>query len=614
MLANLAALIAIFLTANPQITKANVDKKDSLKQVAKSHFVPSYSKSEHPGFLSKVVNDVHDDIAAEQKLRNARARVMSKRDTLANRRKTPVHLLQKQFFDNRFAAFRQQDGRGGLSFNSTRETDWDKLNSTKTSGGLEGYYRLKHGIQVFGWHPYWMGTAYKTYNFSLLSTVAFYGAEFDPNTGDFTTTHGWESSGLFKAAAETNCRVELTVMSMGEDDNADFLADTLAQDNLIYNLTDLLSKRGDGICLDFEEVPGMMRAQLVRFVTALHDSLKVAAKIKADTTVNYFEGFSISMVLPCFDWTNAYDVKALEPSVDRFIVTGYDYYGSFSDTTGPVAPLRSGLSWLAPNIDSSVNAYAGKGIPHPKILLGLPYYGVRWESRNTKVPSASVKFLDFIPYRRIKNELALKEINYDTASVTAYHISNDVPPVQYWFDDSETLAEKYRWVQRNKLGGVGIWALGYDNGYPDLWQTLLNNFGRDRLGEDTTYASKFPIAFRDTTAMPPDKEWGIVAANGHYLIFDNPYILLCSILLIFGVILLIQVLIDDQPFNELFSRRLVLFVLSSLAGTAVIVMLGLALWTKIAHREIFLLVAGVLGGYLLFRLTQRIVGKKERLP
>jgi spore germination protein len=619
ILANLGALVAVYLTANPQaFSNANAAKKDSLDRIAAARFVPSYSRSANPGLLSKVVNNVSDQIRAEQKMRDARERVMCKQDTIVQRSKTPLHLSQQLFFnEQKKQMLEASEGLRAVQnapADENGEAVWDKLDGIKTTGGLEGSYRLKTGIQVFGWHPYWMGSAYKTYNFSLLSTVAYYGAEFNSQTGDITTTHEWATTGLIDAVGENNCRVELTVINMGEDDNTDFLIDSVSRENLIYGIIEQLRTRGDGVCLDFEGVPTKMRDHLTQFVADLHDSLKAAAKTKQETNPSFFPDYSISMVLPCFDWTSAYDVKKLATLVDRFVVTGYDYYGAFSDSTGPAAPLSSGLEWGAPNIERSVGDYLKKGIPPAKLLLGLPYYGMKWQTANTKVPSPKTEFLGFPLYRRIRNELALKEINYDTASVTAFYISNATLPEQYWFDDSETLAEKYRWVLRNRLGGVGIWALGYDNGYPDLWKTLLQNFGRDRLAEDTTYASKFPMAYRDTTALPADKEWGIVAANGHYLIFDNPYVLLYGTLGIFAIILLLQVMLDDQPFNEIFSKRLMLFVLSSLAGTVAIIFLGLALWSKVPHREVYLLLAGIIGGYLLFRLTQRIVGKKERLP
>jgi hypothetical protein len=620
ILANLGALVAVYLTANPQLfPNAKAKKKDSLDAIAAARFLPSYKKSVNPGLLSKIVNEVGDRTLADEKKRQERERKFCRQDTVINRGKISIHLLQQMLFQDEFDTFKKHltaknDSKGDKDNNSYNESDWDKFNHIKTSGGLNGSYSLKPGTQVFGWHPYWMGSAYKSYNFSLLSTIAYYGAQVDPATGGIRDTHGWETTGLFSAIGDNNCSVEFTVSNMGEDENADLLSDPMVEESLIDNIILDLKNRGDGVCIDFEGVPTRMKDNFTNFILMLHDSLKTAAKSISDEGTRYVDTFSITIVLPCFDWTGGYDVKKLAPLVNRFVVTGYDYYGSFSDTAGPVAQLRSGLTWTAPNIEKSVDGYLKKGIPPNQLLLGLPYYGVCWQSVNEKVRSPIVRFLNFPLYRGIRDELAMQEINYDTASVSAFYIDKGTLPVQYWFDDSQTLAEKYRYVLRKRLGGVGIWALGYDNGYPDLWQTLLDNFGRDRLAEDTTYKSKFILADHDTTSLPADKEWGIVAANGHYLIFDNPYVLLYGTLGLFAIILLIQVVLDQQPFNELFSKRLLLFILSSLAGTAAIIFLGLALWSKVPHREVYLLIAGIIGGYLLFRLTQRIVGKKEKLP
>ena len=47
---------------------------------------------------------------------------------------------------------------------------------------------------------------------------------------------------------------------------------------------------------------------------------------------------------------------------------------------------------------------------------------------------------------------------------------------QCWYDDSLSLSHKYQFAIDNQLAGVGIWALGYDNGYDDLWGALYDNF------------------------------------------------------------------------------------------------------------------------------------------
>ena len=43
-------------------------------------------------------------------------------------------------------------------------------------------------------------------------------------------------------------------------------------------------------------------------------------------------------------------------------------------------------------------------------------------------------------------------------------------------------------IKKNKIGGVGIWALGYDNGYPELWDLLTDKFSQEQ--ETTLYNNK----------------------------------------------------------------------------------------------------------------------------
>lgn len=53
--------------------------------------------------------------------------------------------------------------------------------------------------EVFGYHPYWMGTAWQNYNFNLLSTVAYFGIEVTGN-GTLSEKHGWPVTSLINEA------------------------------------------------------------------------------------------------------------------------------------------------------------------------------------------------------------------------------------------------------------------------------------------------------------------------------------------------------------------------------------------------------------------------------
>ena len=50
-----------------------------------------------------------------------------------------------------------------------------------------------------------------------------------------------------------------------------------------------------------------------------------------------------------------------------------------------------------------------------------------------------------------------------------------------WFESDQALALKFEWVKTLKLKGVGLWALGYDQGAPEIWQTVNNSFAVDSL-------------------------------------------------------------------------------------------------------------------------------------
>ena len=46
-----------------------------------------------------------------------------------------------------------------------------------------------------------------------------------------------------------------------------------------------------------------------------------------------------------------------------------------------------------------------------------------------------------------------------------------------FFENQESLKIKYELVHKYGLKGVGIWALGYDGGYQELWNALEEKFG-----------------------------------------------------------------------------------------------------------------------------------------
>jgi len=162
---------------------------------------------------------------------------------------------------------------------------------------------------------------------------------------------------------------------------------------------------------------------------------------------------------------------------------GYDYYGSFSTTAGPVVPLKSSTNF-GKGLESSVKYYLALGVPSKKLIVGLPYYGAEWITNGREIPAKATKFVSHPPYKAIR-KLYIDSLNiplqFDTASASSYLILDGAPDLyrQLWFEDVYSLSIKYDWIKANNLGGVGIWALGYDNGYPELWDLLSNKFSEE---------------------------------------------------------------------------------------------------------------------------------------
>ena len=46
-----------------------------------------------------------------------------------------------------------------------------------------------------------------------------------------------------------------------------------------------------------------------------------------------------------------------------------------------------------------------------------------------------------------------------------------------FLDDNRSLKIKYQFAKEKKLAGVGMWALGFDDGKDELWDLLSLEFG-----------------------------------------------------------------------------------------------------------------------------------------
>lgn len=321
--------------------------------------------------------------------------------------------------------------------------------------------------RVFGWHPYWSNGLENQYDWSLLSDLSYFAYEVNPNTGNANNTYSWATTPVVSQALANGVRVHLCVTLFSN--HATFFGNANARQTLITNLINLVQQRGaHGVNIDFEAVPATQSANLTAFMIDLSTQLKAA-----------IPGAELSMALPAVDWSNVFNVTAMGPHVDLFIIMGYDYYWSGSTQAGPTDPLYSFTGGYNYNHSRSITFYQNAGVPSQKLLLGLPYYGREWETSGNQIPANTTgNFHSSRTYKAVRdNSTTYSTRNYHYQSASNYYVYPSGSLHRQCFINSEhTLARRYQFAMRRGLAGIGIWALGYDAGYSELWDLLRQNF------------------------------------------------------------------------------------------------------------------------------------------
>ncbi len=322
--------------------------------------------------------------------------------------------------------------------------------------------------RVVGWHPYWMGTAYQRYDYSKLSTIAYFSAEVNPTNGNLTTLNSWSTTPVVAWAHSNSVKVVLTATLFGSANNAMLLTNSASCSNLINQLMTAVSNRGDGVNIDFESVGSSSKTYLTAFLSNL------TTRFHRD-----IPGSEISIALPAVDWGSAYDAGAYDSFLDYGIIMGYDYHWRSSTDAGPVAPLSASATWGSTlNVTYSITNYLGKGLRASKLLLANPYYGYDWPTTSASVPGATSGTGSAVLYSSAKNNATTYGRQWNSAGSAPYYVYTNGSTVihQCWYDDVTSLGLKYDLVLSKDIGGVGIWALGYDDTLTELWDLIGEKF------------------------------------------------------------------------------------------------------------------------------------------
>ncbi len=387
------------------------------------------------------------------------------------------------------------------------------------------------GLEVFAWHPNWIEGASDSYRYDQLTTLSYFSCTMflGPFENLDYKEEGWESEEtdeMVSKAKANNCNVLLTLKCHEAKAIECLLKYPNEQGYCIQYLMDKVTRGQDieGINVVFEDIPEGYKDELSQFISDLSDSLKTLDK-------------SLVLALPAVPDDKRYDFEALIPSVEQFVIMGYNYYYKKSKTAGPVSPILSGDKWGTYNLQNSLDGYLQRGIHKGRLIVALPYYGAVWEI----VGDNEFEFLEHRRVNKILEDLGglPPEIDEVSSSAFYHYVDGDRQYVCY-FDNPETLKMKLDWVQSQGIAGAGIWALGYDDGYSDMWDAwkdyeLVKNPGFNNPVDTTTFVS-------DTSAL----NLANINPQGALVSFEQAACVILKqreVIMVIGVILLGFVLI-----------------------------------------------------------------------
>ena len=339
---------------------------------------------------------------------------------------------------------------------------------THRSNDLDIIHPISHrernpSHEVFGYHPYWMGTAWTNYNFELISTLAYFSAEAT-GTGDLENLHGWPVTSLINEAHAHGTAVVLCVTLFSNSELVELLSNSVHRQNLINNLlAQVQIGNADGVNVDFESFPASQKENMVTFITDL-----------TNTFHQEIPGSQVTLAMPAVDWNAAWDYEALASISDGLFIMGYGYHWSGSSTTGPNSPLTGSgytITWTVIDYLNKTNFQS------EKLILGCPYYGLVWPSTSGVPGTATTGSGESQFYTEMEGSALSFGKTWHESSQTPWYSYENSGWYQGWYDDSLSLSLKYDFALYNDLKGIGIWALGYDGNNTELWDLLYAKFG-----------------------------------------------------------------------------------------------------------------------------------------
>ncbi len=323
----------------------------------------------------------------------------------------------------------------------------------------------KSNAIIFGYLPDWGYPYTNSYlRYDILTHIAVFDFQAD-STGSMTNPLKWPWTDVISLSHQNDVKVIMCVTNFSAASIHALMNSSTYKAAFYSNIMKIINANNlDGVNIDFE---GLYQEDQGSVLNTFMGDLATYVKGQKPGAEISFAGPAIT--------SNYYYLMGLANVCDYIFIMAYNYHGSWSTTTGGCAPLTGGTY----NVTNTMNVQYGSVTTNApqKLILGLPYYGVRWNTTSNTEYSSVRKFITYSLYADDAVSAQAAGVKWCAGEQVPWYVTTaDTGYTQTWFDSDSSLGLKYKYAQSKNYGGVGIWALGYDRDRPELWNKLYELF------------------------------------------------------------------------------------------------------------------------------------------
>jgi spore germination protein len=344
-------------------------------------------------------------------------------------------------------------------------------------------YRFDHpvfptfGVQkpeIIGFLPYWLMDRATAEYAPYITTLGYFGLAVDTDGKPIFLTNpteeepGWTTlkstrfERVAQKAQEDGLKLSLLVHSANEDAVAQLMhKPEQAARALVSEVVPIMQTYGfEDLNLDIESflpASDSARANYTVFIET------VAAEVRSRNLG------TITIEIPPIALFRQLlmDPVAVGRVADRVVLMAYDYHYSGSFLAGPVAPLSGAPEVREFDVEMAV-AEAVRVIDPRKIILGVPLYGYEWETISDVSGAATIPgtaaTASTMRIAQLLSDCATCSAIFDPISAEAALVWKEEDYFnQIFYETAVSMQKKIELAQAYRLGGIALWALGYED-------------------------------------------------------------------------------------------------------------------------------------------------------